>query len=285
MGVEPSTGARVHSEPVTAAGVQVDAVLNDVRYRSDDPATVGDWYRPVVRGPGPHPAVVAIHGGAWRSGDKWALSSYAKRFAAAGIGVFAINYRLAPEHQFPAALDDVRDAIHYLIDHSEELDLDADRLGLFGYSAGGHLALLAGMTTRESPPPIRESSPIRRSFPVIRAVVAGGAVTDFRGVPIDATLFDYFLGGTRRQRPDVYEAASPAAHVTVQCPPTLLYHGGSDLVVQVDMSRQLAARLEAAGVEHELVIYRPLGHGLTFLHPGAAGEATRFLVEHLQPSN
>ena len=278
MGVEPSTGAGVHSGPVTVAAADGDAVLYDVRYRSDDPATVGDWYRPVVRGPGPHPAVVAIHGGAWRSGDKWALSSYAKRFAAAGIGVFAINYRLAPEHPFPAALNDVHDAIHYLIDRSEELDVDVDRLGLFGYSAGGHLALLAAMTTRES-------SPNPESFSPIRAVVAGGAVTDFRDVPIDATLFDYFLGGTRRQRPDVYEAASPAAHVTVQCPPTLLYHGGSDLVVQVDMSRQLAARLEAAGVEHELVIYRPLGHGLTFLHPGAAGEATRFLVEHLQPSN
>ena len=206
----------------------------------------------------------------------------------------AINYRLAPTHRFPAQLDDVRQALRYLVEHHRELSVDPDRIGLFGYSAGGHLALLAGLTDEDATnisdrkiggPNTRversqNHTPERRT-PKIRAIVAGGAVTDFRGVPEDAELFEYFLGGTQRERPSVYQAASPMAHVDADDPPTMLIHGGSDLVVRVEMSKQLAAQFERSGVEHELLVYQPLGHGLTFLHPGTAREATRFFASHL----
>src|SRR5439155_18507256 len=103
----------------------------------------------------PRPGIVVIHGGGWVEGDK---SSFASRKAGvpgniediADLGFVAvtINYRLAGEAPFPAALEDCKCAVRWLRAHAKDYNLDADRIGAYGNSAGGHLALLLGLTNK-----------------------------------------------------------------------------------------------------------------------------------------
>src|SRR5262249_26300578 len=122
------------------------SIEEGVRYAGpNDPGDprVGDVYRP--DGYGPRPAVLVIHGGSWRSGKRSEMAKFARGFANAGYVVYNVDYRLAPEHRFPAQLDDVRAAFAWLHDHAHELAADPDRIAVMGYSAGAHLALLLGL--------------------------------------------------------------------------------------------------------------------------------------------
>ncbi|MBU3694321.1 MAG: alpha/beta hydrolase, partial [Rhodocyclaceae bacterium] len=122
-----------------------------------------DLYRP--QADAPRPAVLLIHGGGWSPPDRRSqMDSIAGRLAARGYVVMNATYRLAPQHQHPAPVEDLREALAWLRAHADELGARADRVATFGYSAGGHLAALLG--TLDAPPGQR-----------VQAVVAGGAPT------------------------------------------------------------------------------------------------------------
>ena len=97
-----------------------------------------------------HAAVLVVHGGAWRSGDRKQLGGYANALAKRGFACFAIDYRLAPNHKFPAQIDDCREAVKWIRSHAAEYKVDPDKLGAIGYSAGGHLVLSAGHNWRSA---------------------------------------------------------------------------------------------------------------------------------------
>lgn len=198
-------------------------------------------------GPGPHPVVVAIHGGSWNAGDPTQLPAINRYLAARGITVIAPRYRLAPTAPFPAAHDDVEACLAWIVEHGGEHDLDPDRVVLLGRSAGGHLALL---------------SAYRSSFPGIVGVVALYAPSDLNWswenpsnpwVLDSPTTLSEFLGGPRDQVPEAYTAASPIEHVGPDSPPTLLLHGTRDELVFAEQSRRLARALGAHQVPHVLV--------------------------------
>ncbi len=109
-----------------------------------------DAYLPAT--PGPHPAVILIHGGYWQAGDKESHSRLGDWMAEHDYAAFAINYRLAPEFPFPAAVADVQCAVAWVREHAVEYDVDADRIALMGTSAGGHLAALAGLAAVPTSP-------------------------------------------------------------------------------------------------------------------------------------
>ncbi|HEY8537437.1 MAG TPA: alpha/beta hydrolase, partial [Steroidobacteraceae bacterium] len=100
-------------------------------------------YRPKTQGP--LPAIVDVHGGAWSSGDRNAGRVYDHALASAGLFVFAIDFRQAPAFQHPAANRDIAKAVRYLRSHAEDLQIEADTIGLVGSSSGGHLAMLAAL--------------------------------------------------------------------------------------------------------------------------------------------
>src|SRR5215813_11451829 len=96
-------------------------------------------------GKGPFPTVIVVHGGGWQSGDK--QKNYAPFFeplTKAGFAWFTVNYRLAPEHHYPAAVDDVVQAIRYVEAHAKEYKVDMKRIAITGESAGGHIVSLIG---------------------------------------------------------------------------------------------------------------------------------------------
>lgn len=265
-------------------------LVQDLRYKpSEGKSGLCDVYLPVAEASAAgYPVVIAIHGGGWMAGDKWTMAGYCHNLARAGFVAVDINYRLAPEHKFPAQADDVRDALLWIVTQQDRFDLNLDALGLFGYSAGGHLAALVGLLG-DAPPEQRQSTsdwpmddPRWESLPKIDAICVGGPPCDFRPLPQDNTALAYFLGGSRRERPETYDAASPTAHVSANDPPVQIIHGDRDLIVPIGGSQAMHEALCRAGVDSRLETIDGQGHMLTFLHPKTNQLVVEFFEDTLR---
>ena len=274
------------------ADLYIPVLPGDSIAKTDRPSssTVVPPTQPTVQVTGRlRPAVVVVHGGAWLTGSKWTISGYAQQLTELGICVLNINYRLAPDAKFPAQVDDVRDALVYLGDHAEQLSIDRNRLGLFGYSAGGHLSALVGVLADES----REVQAIASNWPLadsrwarlprISAVCAGGPPCDFQSLPLDNDALSYFLHGSRRQFPELYTAASPIAHISTNDPPIQLIHGETDMLVPIANSRRFAELSAQAGVSVTLTEIPQQGHIVTLMHPKTQAQVSRFFRRQFFP--
>lgn len=226
------------------------------------------------KGDGPYPGVLLIHGGGWRAGTRWTMTRYGRAAAERGFVAVAIDYRLAPRHRFPAPLEDCRDAVRWMKRESRTWNLDPERIAAWGYSAGGHLAALLGVCEEQLD---SEGRGCR-----VRAVVAGGAPCSFLEIEEDNPMFSYFLGGTRRERPEAYRLASPAWFASPDDPPTLFVHGASDWLVPIDSPRRLHHRLKACGVKTRFHAIPECGHIGAFLSREALAEGLEFLEGELK---
>src|SRR5256885_956012 len=113
-------------------------VKNDVTYRTVDGEQLGlDVYQPAKKGKS-RPAVVVVHGGGWTQGDKALFAQQGNQLAERGFVAFSINYRLAPAHPYPAAVQDVEAAVAWVRKHAKAYGVDPKRVGALGGSAGGH---------------------------------------------------------------------------------------------------------------------------------------------------
>lgn len=237
------------------------------------------------------PAVILIHGGGWAIGDKWSVSNYARSFAATGIVAISINYRHAPKYKFPAQVDDVRAALVWVEENAEEYCIDTSRIGMFGYSAGGHLSCMIGTLVDAPWETVRrttkwtEDDPRWDKLPKVCSVVGGGAPCDFRDLPIDNTAIAYFLGGSRRDLPETYKAASPAEHASSGDAPTLFIHGSQDMIVPIASSRILFEAQQRAGVPSRFLALDGPGHMLTFISKETQTAALEFLTQTLLPKS
>lgn len=216
------------------------------------------------------PAVMMIHGGAWSSGDKWNLSDHARELAQAGYVAVSINYRLAPQWKFPAQIDDCRAALQWLVDSADKYRIDRNRIAVYGYSAGGHLAALLAVD-----PPLKTCK--------VTCAVAGGAPCDLSFIPEDSLAVAHVMGGTRSEVPIVYRDASPLTYVGIDDCPMFFFHGTSDVIVPLSSSKALADKLRETGVEVEYLEVNDLGHLVTFVHPTPRRAAIAFLDKYLKP--
>jgi acetyl esterase/lipase len=227
--------------------------------------------------PGGRPVILAIHGGGWR---RYSKAGYGERIASAfvrqGYVVVAPNYVLStPGHpSWPENLDDLRSAVSWVRSHAGPLGIDPNRLVAMGESAGGNLAELLGTDPGPSGTGVAATA--------VDAVIAFSAPSNLRALyaasPGAAGPASQFLGGTPRQVPAAYAAASPINHVAPGDPPMLLVHGIQDPLVPVGQSRAMAAALATAGVPHQLILV-PGGHALDF--PTHYADLTRRLLEFL----
>ncbi|MGQ0502236.1 MAG: alpha/beta hydrolase fold domain-containing protein [Panacagrimonas sp.] len=260
-------------EPDSAQVITKFDVIRDVVFTPKDwpQKLLADVYVP--RGEGPWPGVLVIHGGGWESGDRAQVSSIAERLARRGFVAFNTTYRFAPEYRFPAQLQDVQLALRWMQDHAADYRMRPERIGTFGYSAGGHLAALLGLVSPGDP---------LAATPRPAAIVAGGAPSDFTKFP-GGTLVPQLMGTTLQKDIDAYRRVSPVSHVSSDDPPTFLYHGGADALVSVDHAEDLNAALVKAGVRSELFILRGRGHIAAFLTDGPAfAAAATFLDRNLR---
>ncbi len=235
----------------------------------------------VPPGEGPFPAVLVVHGGAWMTGNKSKMAPVGRLLAEHGYVACTINYRLAPKNPFPAQIEDCKAAVRFLRSHAAEYHLDPQRIGAFGYSAGGHLVALLGTT---DPASGLEGSDAPADGPStrIQCVVAGGAPCDFRAMPPGNQRLAYWLGGTRAEKPDAYELASPTKFVSKDDPPVFFYHGEADSLVPPDSPRGMHAELKTAGVPSELFTVPKAGHVEAVRDPAALAAALEFLDKHLK---
>ncbi len=240
--------------------------------------TPADWPQPLAAdlylpaGAGPFPAVVMIHGGGWKSRTRDDMDSISQAVAERGYVVMNVSYRLAPRWRFPAQLHDIQQAVLWLRANAAAYKVRADRIGMWGYSAGAHLAALAAVT-----------GPGDRQFvggTRVQALVAGGTPVDLRFYT-EGPLTNGLMGVAYAEAPDKWRDASPVALVTPDDPPTFLYHGTLDFTVGVKNARAMYDALNAAGVPAELYLYRGLEHFSTFfLTPVETG--ADFLDQHLR---
>jgi len=205
----------------------------------------------------PVPVIVFVHGGGWLRGSRrifcpgFSQEETFGAIAARGWAVLSIDYRLSGEAAFPAQLDDVIAALDWLRDEgAEEYGLDADRLALWGESAGGHLAALAAL---------HPGSPAR-------AVVDWYGPSDLALLLADAddhgepTREQSLLGGPGAYSDEMVRAASPRFAARSDAPPFLLAHGTTDDLVPTMHSELLATALTEAKAHAELQLVPGAGH-------------------------
>lgn len=200
------------------------------------------------------PAVLVVHGGAWRSGNRRQLKGYAQSLAKMGFVCFAIDYRLAPQHKWPAQIDDCRTAVKWIRKNAKKYNVDSKKLGAIGYSAGGHLVSLLG-TTGEAPSEKNGNVDTR-----IQAVVAGGAPTDFRWFPDNGKWAEFLFGGDLEKEREKFNSASSAAFVDKNDAPTFFFNGTKDRLVPLPWTESCFKAMQKAGVKCQLHKIEGAGH-------------------------
>jgi acetyl esterase len=226
----------------------------------------------VPAGEGPYPAVILVHGGGWTGGSKAGdTAALIEPLAQAGFVCLAINYRLAPQHHWPACRDDVLTAIRWAKAHAVEFKGDPARIALIGYSAGGHLVCSAATVVDDS---------VR-----VQAVVGLAPLTDFvQELPKRGNI----LGSAQRgllDRPQeltpesvgLLRAISPVNHLRPGLPPFLLIHGDADGSVPYVQSATFQARLRELGVDCDLITLPGAPHRLSEWERYLPGQQDRMI--------
>ncbi len=210
------------------------------------------------------------------------MTRVGKALAEHGYTVCSINYRLAPKHPFPAQVDDCKAAVRWMRAHADEFKIDPKRLGAFGYSAGGHLVALLGVTDQQDGLEGAEA-PADGPSTRLQCVVAGGAPCDFRSLKPDSVGLAYWLGGSRAEKPLAYQQASPLNFVTADDPPSFFYHGEADRLVPPASARTMVEQLTSVGVPATFYPIPAAGHIDAFFNSGAMTASIEFLDKYLQP--
>lgn len=219
-----------------------------------------DIYSTADRSEGPAPVVLYFHGGAWARGARPADGSGFRSYLDAGFSVVAVEYRLAGEASAPAAVQDVRCALKWVGANAERMGFDQKRIIVYGTSAGGHLALMAGLLPTGN----------EIDLPSCKDAPRPAAILDFFG-PTDLTTIRSIDGKLHPavprwigEVPDLTKAArnvSPVHWLDKSAPPVFIVHGDADEVVPISQSIDLDRRLAELGVQHEFVIVPGGGHG------------------------
>lgn len=188
----------------------------------------------------------------------------------AGLACASIDYRLSQEAQWPAQREDAAAAVEFLRRHADEYGLDTEHIGVWGYSAGGLLALMTAFTRTD-----------------VRAVAAWYPITDILDMASTEGELPYspWLADWPSEIPDLCAQASPITHVRPEVPPCLLVHGEQDTIVPARQSRRLHTWITEAGAE---VLYRSVpgaDHGFEGYADvaGLVTETITFLHTHLTP--
>lgn len=225
------------------------SIEKDVVYKTRGSLELrGDLYRPLRSGL--KPAVLVVHGGSWqkRAGDMEWIS---RALAGEGYVAFNITYRLAPTYLYPAAVEDVRDAITWLRSNASRIEVDPNQIAGWGYSAGSQLILLAGLSP-ESP------------ATHLSAIVAGGTPADLTAWP-NSPIVTAYIGKTYADSKATWLEASPITHVHADSPPVFMYHGSDDDFVEPDQVQKLNLAFQRWNRSVLAHIASGLGHAGTYL--------------------
>jgi acetyl esterase/lipase len=217
-----------------------------------------DVYRP--SGDDVRPTLVYIHGGGWVGGSKETSAFYLLPFLQKGWAVVNVEYRLARVSLAPAAVEDCRCALRWVMQHAKEDHFDPSRMVVMGNSAGGHLALTTGM--------LPASAGLDRECPgpedlKVAAIVDWYGITDVNDLLDGANLKTYAVTwlGSQTDREEIARRVSPLSYVRAGLPPTIMIQGDADPTVPYSHSVRLQKALDQSGVPNELVTIPGGKHG------------------------
>ncbi len=239
-----------------------------------------DVYTPADR-PDGAACVLLLHGGGWSGGNRGIMRDFGERLAGAGFVCVAPEYRLTGESPWPAQIEDVAAAIRWCRSRATQLGIDAGKIAAMGFSAGGHLALLAAGLAGPHPGPLKilgegvSLAAVAAVYPPVLFYTGGTR-------PSGASPAESLMGEAATE--DLARDASPLTYVQAGFPPTFLLHGTADTVVPPSASRVFYDALVQAGVPAEMHLYAGQPHGFArrpeFVDLVAA-EAAHFLQRQL----
>ncbi len=243
-------------------------IHSNIRYADDaSDKHLLDLYLP-SQATAPTALLVWIHGGAWREQDKYGDMNYMKNLLRTvlekGYALASIDYRNSTTAKFPAQIQDCNRALTFLTNHAGEYALDTSKIVLIGFSAGGHLASVLGLSNNMKVPEFY--------FDQKKPTFTIKAIVDFYG-PSNFIMFynsgdpnaandpvSVLLGASPLKRPDLATLASPVTYVDKNDPPVFIVHGENDTVVPLQQSIVLQSYLDLAHVKNEFTVVKGAPH-------------------------
>jgi acetyl esterase/lipase len=269
------------TEQLLARATPDITIVPDIAYREgNERAWKLDLVMPKDRGDKPRPGIVFVHGGGWRSGDKRSgtFLSGAIEYAQKGYVCITINYRLIDEGPFPACVEDVKNAVRWFRANAEKYNLDPQRIGGYGNSAGAHLVSMLGLVKQDAG--LEGDGPHQDQSSLLQAVCASATPTDFKLFGGGRARNGGLLAGDEATLEERARKASPVSYVAKDAPPFLLIHGTADRTVDVKHSDTFVEALKAAGAKDvEYIRIEGSGHGVFNEHSARTGPAMEKFFE------
>jgi acetyl esterase/lipase len=205
----------------------------------------------------PTPVVFNIHGGGWNHGTKESQTGFGSWFKM-GFAVVNIEYRMYPQTTAPAAVEDIRASILYTVQHAKALNIDPNKIVMLGGSAGGHLALLAGL--------LQNNNQYDGDYKNVTGYTIAAIVDKYGPADLTAENFAKYKSlvnwlGKEKDNVKFREALSPISYVKKSSPPVFIAHGDADPIVPYQQSIDLKKKLDEAGVKNEMMTIKGGGHG------------------------
>jgi acetyl esterase/lipase len=279
---------------------QSDPVIEkDIVYATVDGVDLKlDMARPLA-GAGPYPAVLHFHGGGWQAGDKSHGHGRIVKLANAGYVAVSVGYRFAPKYSWPLQVYDAKSAVLFLKEHAKEYNIDPDRIGVTGDSAGGYLALMLGFTDKEDgfEGPVKATSPSTRVQAVVSFCSAGdftrslqrklapdidAQITAYYKKPLSQVIYEFT--GTRDPNDPKLVKMSAKSYVNAGDPPVLIFQGELDPLISMEQVTELQQALQAAHVPVKVIVVKGGAHGwYGTLLDETEQQMINFLDERLKP--
>lgn len=226
----------------------------DVAYGAEDEQKL-DIYSPARGASGKRPGILLIHGGGWSGGSrKSVLRVYGMPFLRKGFVVVSIDYRLTATAKAPAAVMDTLAALDWFHSNAKRLQVDSNRIVTVGDSAGAHLALMAGMVTKQA-----KLGPVRNVAAIIN-IFGPSDLGELLTAPGKLDAVEQWIPGGAEQR-EMARMMSPMVYVRKGIPPVKSVHGTEDTVVPYEQSVRLTRILREHGVTAELISVPGGKHG------------------------
>jgi acetyl esterase/lipase len=209
-----------------------------------------DLYLPAQE-KGLSPAIINIHGGGWSGGSKDTQGGFSSYFKA-GFAVANIAYRLSGQATAPAAVEDARCALIYLIKNAKALNIDVNKIVIMGGSAGGHLALMGGLLANDNR--------FDTNCPGVKNIKVAAIIDKYGIVDVGDKRYGKFRSGSEKKwlgskvtDQAFIESVSPIYQVKKNSPPIFIVHGDADPTVPIQQSIDLKKKLDELGVKNEFM--------------------------------
>ena len=251
--------------PEAPAGILFE---RDIAYREGHERWVLNVIAPEKSSAKPRPAVLLVHGGGWAGGDQYRFTKMGFMFAEEGYVVILPTHRMYQDAPFPACLEDLKNAIRWTRANAGTYNVDPDRIGAYGNSAGGTQVLTAALTNGLEE--FEGDGPHQEFSSDLQAVAGSGVVGDMRhSSHSKRAVFAYrnlATGGDRKvtdsKVSEVLRSASPTTYIKEDVPPALIVHGVKDEVVIIDSTDEFVEKMKQAGADITYLRYEDGGHAV-----------------------